>query len=192
MFWCLCLCVGVFTDLGGGYSVVRESLLYKSLCSWRRLLLPYVNRPAVHPVLLTNTLHRQTQTILGIIHMFVCFIWCQFSFWVVFSGWCACGSECEVLYWHCQLWIYFLNETSGKPNAPRLSRLLLVMRKCTYADFIRLHIPNQKHPYTLITEYCATHRNRLADVYRELECMGNFSSMNESFCYHRHTDLHVT
>lgn len=60
MFWCLCLCVGVFTDLGGGYSVVRESLLYKSLCSWRRLLLPYVNRPAVHPVLLTNTLHRQT------------------------------------------------------------------------------------------------------------------------------------
>lgn len=50
------LCVGVFTDLGGDYSVVREPLLYKGLSSWRRLLVSNVNRPAVHPVLLTNTL----------------------------------------------------------------------------------------------------------------------------------------
>lgn len=51
-------CVGVFTDLGGDYSVVRESLLYKGLSSWRRLLVSNINCPTVYPVLLTNTLQK--------------------------------------------------------------------------------------------------------------------------------------
>lgn len=51
-------CVGAFTDLGGDYSVVRKSLLYKGLGSWRRLLVSNVNCPTVYPVFLTNTLHK--------------------------------------------------------------------------------------------------------------------------------------
>lgn len=51
-------CVGVFTDLGGDYSVVRKSLLYKGLSSWRRLLVSNINCPTVYPVLLTNTLQK--------------------------------------------------------------------------------------------------------------------------------------
>lgn len=52
-------CVGAFTDLGGDYSVIRKSLLYKGLSSWRRLLVSNVNCPTVYPVLLTNTLHKK-------------------------------------------------------------------------------------------------------------------------------------
>lgn len=51
-------CVGVFTDLGGDYSVVGKSLLYKGLSSWRRLLVANINGPTVHVVLLTNTLQK--------------------------------------------------------------------------------------------------------------------------------------
>lgn len=51
-------CVGVFADLGGDYSVVRKSLLYKGLSSWRRLLVSNINCPTVYPVLLTNTLQK--------------------------------------------------------------------------------------------------------------------------------------
>lgn len=52
-------CVGVFADLGGDYSVVRKSLLYEGLRSWRRLLVSNVNCPTVYPVLLTNTLQSE-------------------------------------------------------------------------------------------------------------------------------------
>lgn len=51
-------CVGVFTDLGRDYSVVRKSLLYKGLRSWRRLLVSNINCPTVYPVLLTNALQK--------------------------------------------------------------------------------------------------------------------------------------
>lgn len=62
-------CVGVFTDLGGDYSVVRKSLLYKGLSSWRRFLVSNINCPTVYPVVLTNALqksgkkHRKRQSV---------------------------------------------------------------------------------------------------------------------------------
>lgn len=58
----MCVCVGVLADLGGDYSVVGEPLLYEGLGSRGRLLVSDVNCPAVHPVLLTNTLQGITKT----------------------------------------------------------------------------------------------------------------------------------
>lgn len=56
-----------FTDLGGDYSVVRKSLLYKGLGARGRLLVSNVNGPGVHPVVFTYTLqgHKQEDSFIS-------------------------------------------------------------------------------------------------------------------------------
>lgn len=158
----VCTCVGVFTDLGGDYSVVRESLLYKGLSSWRRLLVSDVNRPAVHPVLLTNTLQG------GKNH-------CK----LYFVGDMQRGSVGEALHRHGKA--LNLTRFSWEINKHMMTLTL------THTHATRTSI----HSCTLTT-VCKRLQIFLFLCVRELEWMSNFSSMNESFCYHGYTDMHVT